>query len=1124
MLTAAGQTAGLIAIGTTSSGATVNLTNQSATIGTATIQAATWRSSVPSVATINSTSGVATAVANGTTAITATATNPDGTVVTGIATLTVSIPATPEPLVSLSIVPASQTLTEVNQTAGLIAIGTTSSGATVNLTNQSATIGTATIAAATWRSSVASVASIISTTGVATALANGTTAITATATNPDGTVVTGTATLTVNIPATSEPLVSLAIVPASQTLTVANQTAGLIAIGTTSSGATVNLTNQSATIGTATIAAATWKSSVPSVATINSTSGVATAVANGTTAITATATNPDGTVVTGIATLTVSIPATPEPLVSLSIVPASQTLTSANQTAGLIVIGTTSTGATVNLTDQSATIGTATIAAATWKSSVASVATIDPASGIVTAHANGTTAITAMAINPDNTVVTGTATLTVAIPATPEPLSSMSIVPGSQTVAAAGQTTQFMAIGNFSASSTTPGAQNMANITTYTVVWYSSNPAVATINSSTGLVTGVGVGTTAITAIATNNADHSGVSATATFTVSGPATTQVTSLSIIPSSQTVTLPLTTPTVPTTYYVAIGTNGAYGLQENETNAVTWSSSNTAVATISNIGVTAGGVTVYGQGTTTIMAQYPNPASGSTPANVVTATATLTVNGVAAEPLLSLAIQPAAQTVAFPGQSSQLTAIGTFSVAPVSQNLTSNNTTYPIRWTSSDISVATVGSPEQVGTVPGLVTAVGQGTAAITAIASNPDGSVVTGVCAFTVTNGAAQQITALSIIPNSLALSATGQPGNFIALGTMGGTGLIEDVTNSSQLVWSSSVQAYATITTYPATNAGQVVGVSPGSTTITAEWTNPATGSTPSNVVTATASVSVTTTAAAEPLLSIIVVPSSLTTDNLYGTGQFLAYGTFSTTPTVVDITNGFYHAGFPGSSCTAALAASGTSPCTLIPVNWISAMPSVFPVNSSGAPGSTAGLVTADGSGNAVIYVTATNPDSTLVYSPTVTFNCPLALPTYNSATPPVMTNPGTCNPYTIANGLLVTLTVFNTGLNQTNWLVTAPSATGTPNVIHCGGSTEQAAAGGSVCMATYPINSTILLTAPAETGVHFGGWSYNCTPSDSLGNPLPGPVLYTAAGPNYCTVTLGATDSNVSVGAIFN
>jgi hypothetical protein len=68
------------AIGTTANGTSVNLTAQS-----------TWSSSNPAVATVNSSTGLATALASGTTTITAVYTNPDGTVATGKGTLTVSL-------------------------------------------------------------------------------------------------------------------------------------------------------------------------------------------------------------------------------------------------------------------------------------------------------------------------------------------------------------------------------------------------------------------------------------------------------------------------------------------------------------------------------------------------------------------------------------------------------------------------------------------------------------------------------------------------------------------------------------------------------------------------------------------------------------------------------------------------------------------------------------------------------------------------------------------------------------------------------------------------------------------------------------------------------------------------
>ena len=352
--------------------------------------------------------------------------------------------------------------------------------------------------------------------------------------------------------------------------------------------------------------------------------------------------------------------------------------------------------------------------------------------------------------------------------------------------------------------------------------------------------------------------------------------------------------------------------------------------------------------------------------------------------------------------------------------------------------------------------------------------------------------------------DSIAVSPTapsvtvGQTVQFTATGTIGhGThpSSTEDVTDTA--TWTSSAPSVATV----GLNTGLATAMGAGSTNITASLSGYG------GVLTASVTLTVTNaTTAAEPLVSITILPTSLTTGNLEGTGQFLAYGTFSTVPTLMDITNGFSHPGFP---------AGCTESCPTVPVNWISAMQSIFPVNSSGAAGATAGLVTAEGNGNADIYVTASNPDGTLVYSPSVTFSCPLVLPTFNSSG--VMTDAGSCNEYTIASPLLVTLTVYNEGLNTKGWLVTAPSATGTPNVINCG----PGASTGSICQATYPVGTTVTLTAPTETGVAFGGWSWNCEEQGTI----------SATGPNSCTVYLGATDpstdepsSNVSVGAIFN
>ena len=69
-----------------------------------------------------------------------------------------------------------------------------------------------------------------------------------------------------------------------------------------------------------------------------------------------------------------------------------------------------------------------------------------------------------------------------------------------------------------------------------------------------------------------------------------------------------------------------------------------------------------------------------------------------------------------------------------------------------------------------------------------------------------------------------------------------------------------------------------------GNATITAELTN-ADGS----VASGTATVAVSNTPAPEPLLSLTIIPNSITVGNLQDTGNFLAVGTFSAAPYVRD-------------------------------------------------------------------------------------------------------------------------------------------------------------------------------------------------------------------------------------------
>ncbi|MFZ0337694.1 MAG: Ig-like domain-containing protein [Terracidiphilus sp.] len=510
-------------------------------------------------------------------------------------------------------------------------------------------------------------------------------------------------------------------------------------------------------------------------------------------------------------------------------------------------------------------------------------------------------------------------------------------------------------------------------------------------------------------------------------------------------------------------------------QDDTDSATWTSSTPAVASVSATGV----ATALTAGTTNITATM-NGYTGT-----ITASATLTVTttsggGGGSTPsgsVTTLTIIPSSQAVAVPSQTTQFIAIGTTSTG-ATENLTSQ-----VSWSSSSSQIATIGAST------GLATAQTQGTVTIIALYTS-GGNTIAGTGTFTVSNGSTEKYTALTLIPSAQSVSASGQTGQLIALATSGTTGLDVDVTNSIQTTWTSSIPSIATITSGLASGNGVVTGVSQGSTTITAEVQNP-----DGTVVSATAAVTASLTVPAEPILSLTIVPSTISVNDFQLTGQYLAIATYSTAPYVRDVTN---------------------SPST----TWISTEPEIFPVdtNSGGNPGASAGLVTAYGSGGAVIVAESTSTDGT-IQSATATFSCPEVIPVVGSQTP------GSCYPGEppVAT-LLETLTIYNEGLNTSNWLVTTSSATGTADVIHCGpGWTVEGNSGGSVCTATYPAGTLVILEASQPSGATgtFGGWSYNCTPSNSAGNPLPGPIYWTAAGPNYCVVDLSSNDT---VGAIFN
>ncbi len=275
--------------------------------------------------------------------------------------------------------------------------------------------------------------------------------------------------------------------------------------GTLSGAASVII---GATTGfTSTVAGGLWSSSATGIATIGSVSGIATGVAVGSTVITYTIANTCGSV---YAVQTLSVTA-----ISLGGISGSTTLCNGSST-----------------TLSNATPG------GTWRSSAPAIAAIGSLTGVVTGVANGTAVITytvsssfvttTITVGPLSTPITGAAnvcvgaTATMANATTGGAWSSSAIakatigsLTGIVTGIAAGTTTITYSLGSgcittrivtvaampvaiSGATSLCMGATATLTNTSGGGNWSSATPAVATIGSSTGIVSGISAGTTVI--------------------------------------------------------------------------------------------------------------------------------------------------------------------------------------------------------------------------------------------------------------------------------------------------------------------------------------------------------------------------------------------------------------------------------------------------------------------------------------------------------------------------------------------------------------------------------------------------------------------------------------------------
>ena len=455
-----------------------------------------------------------------------------------------------------------------------------------------------------------------------------------------------------------------------------------------------------------------WTSSDISVATVDD-SGKVTAVSKGTATIKATANDGSGTYATCSVTVKRVVSSIQLDKASISIYnEKSETIT-----------------ATVIPSD-------ASNKAVIWSSSNASVATVS-SSGVVTGKSRGTATITVTAIDGNGASATCEVEVKQYVTGISIDETSLSLFIGEDAT--------------LSVTSVLPDNANDKSIT-----WTSSDISVATVDDS-GKVTAVSKGTATIKATAN---DGSGKQATCSVTVKKPVSSiqlNSTSLVLYRGASDVTETLTATVIPS---------------DASNTAVTWSSSNASVATVSSSGVVTG--KSRGTATITVTAIDGNGASATCEVEVKQYVTGISINKTS----LSL----------FIGEDATLSVT---SVLPSD----ANNKSYT--WSSSDSAVASVDDN-------GKVTAKSKGTATIKATAN--DGSELSATCSVSV-----------APIVSSIVLDKTSSVLYTGRTETINATVLPADA-SCNGITWTSSNTNVATVS-----ENGEVYGITPGNVTITAK-------------------------------------------------------------------------------------------------------------------------------------------------------------------------------------------------------------------------------------------------------------------------------------------------------------
>lgn len=624
------------------------LTSDGTAIDVTTNPSMTWSSSDAGVASVDN-QGLVTGINIGTATIRASGTHANGSSFEA----TAQVEVTSATVTGLQVTPATARV-PVGFTQVYVATALFSDNSALIVTN---------FTGLTWNSSDTTTASIsndATTKGHATGIKEGTLTITASG-NVNGQAFSASAELVV----TGAQVTALQVTPANATMPV-GLTEQFIATAILSDGSTRDVTHEPS-LG--------WSSNDTSVAVIsntNSNKGLATGAKIGTAIITASG-SAGGISFTSSAHLTVT-DAVPTRLIVTPI--------TAITPAGLTQIFT----ATLEISDGSVRDVTHE-PTLNWVSSDTTIATISSLGsdkGTATGVKPGTVNITASG-SINGSLFSASAELTVA-----NSVATQLVVTPTTASTPVGLAQQFIATLSLSDGTTRDVTNDPA------LSWVSGDPSIATIVSSqasgNGLATGVNTGTVTITASGTANGTSFTADTQLTVTAAVPVSLQVT-----PDSTNVPVGLSQ-----SFTANLTLSDGSVLDVTQQNALSWSSSDPTIASISSSGADKGSATGVSLGAVTITA------SGSAGGTPFSATAQLTVT--AAVPV-SLQVTPV--NIGIPvGLGQRYTASLTLSDGSV-LNVTQQNA---LNWSSSDPTIATISSS---GGDKGHATGVRAGTVTITA---------------------------------------------------------------------------------------------------------------------------------------------------------------------------------------------------------------------------------------------------------------------------------------------------------------------------------------------------------------------------------------------------------------------